>query len=106
MNQSATNNSLCKECSLLDYDQIQEDRYVLKPSWAALVKSGEDGCRFCSLIVHYTEYTLSQMRGGIDENEGEDHVICRRGFEIVQRPTKRNPKRLLSCLEPLSAASE
>lgn len=102
MNQGATNNSLCKECSLLDYDQIQEDRYVLKPSWAALVKSGEDGCQLCRLIVHNSR----DARVGVDENAGDDQVLCTRGFVIIQKSTKHNPERLFSFIEPLSAASE
>jgi hypothetical protein len=99
-------NPLCKECTVLDYDQIQEDRYVLKPSWAALVKSGEDGCQFCSLIEHYAIAGSDFNPMGIDENEGDDHVICTRGMQIVQKPTKRNPKRLLCSMKPFSAASE
>jgi hypothetical protein len=42
MNQSAIRYNLCKECGLLDWEQIQIDSYILKPSRAVLVKRKMD----------------------------------------------------------------
>ena len=62
---------------------LNHDRYVLEPNWVALVKPGGEGWQFCSLTLHYAACTPA--KNGIDEGEGEDHVICKRRFEIIQR---------------------
>jgi hypothetical protein len=68
--------AFCEECSVLDIDQIYGDGYVLKPSWAALLTSAEEGCRFCRLIVEGSKDRIARDTGEYDENDGNDQVLC------------------------------
>jgi hypothetical protein len=93
--------NLCEECRLLDWDEIQRDSYILKPSWAALVKSANDGCRLCGLI-EYME-PLIGMFEPYDENQGEDDIILTSSFDVIQGSAVR---RRLAYLQMLAVKSE